>query len=624
MADRDPTTAYAQAVIDGGVVCSRAVRLACQRHLGGVRRQADDDYPYEFVPGAAQHAIDFFPRFLTLEDGEPFVLCDWEQFLTGSIYGWKHKHGKRKRRFRTAYIETAKGSGKTPWIAGIGLYGLVFDEEPAAEIYSAAFDRDQAAIMLRDAIRMASESPDLSDVLEIGKHNIADLSTHSFFRAVSSEHRGRSGPRPHYALIDELHEHRDGMVVEKMRAGFKRREQPLQIEITNAGHDRTSVCWDHHQYSMQVLDGVIEDDSWFAYICHLDPCDQCFEDGYRQPNEGCKHCDDWTDTAVWPKANPSIGVTIQESYLREQVDLALGMPSQQSLTKRLNFCIWTESRVLWIPADRWDACRVPDVSPKNTGMACAMGWDMSEKLDLTAGVVALRVDDDRKSEDVELTDVVDGKEVRKTLNINFSVELIPFFWLPEDTMRERVMNEQIPFNVWRDGGHLRVTPGPVIDHDLIYEQVMKEIVPAYRPQRIGYDPHNATQFAVQMRDKGRQLVAEVQQGRGLSESFKLFEALVRLRRIHHAGNPVLGWCVSNAEPKRDRYENLWLEKPSATKRIDGVIAAVIALSQLVLLPARRRRRMPMIWTPEGFKPIVEPSPGRTVRPSRDGANTGGL
>ena len=144
----------------------------------------------------------------------------------------------------------------------------------------------------------------------------------------------------------------------------------------------------------------------------------------------------------------------------------------------------------------------------------------------------------------------------------------------------------------------------MIDHDLIYEQVMHEIVPAYRPQRIGYDPHNATQFAVALRDKGKQLIAEVHQGRALSETFKLFEALVRLRRIRHAGKPVLSWCVSNASPKCDRYENLWLEKPSQTKRIDGVIAAVIALSQLMLLPARPRKRgRAKLWTPDGFKPV---------------------
>jgi len=181
------------------------------------------------------------------------------------------------------------------------------------------------------------------------------------------------------------------------------------------------------------------------------------------------------------------------------------------------------------------------------------------------------------------------------------------FWLPRDTMLERVKNEHIPFDLWEKQGWLLVTPGPVIDHDLIYEQFTKTLAPPFRPQRIGYDPHNATQFAVQLRDKGRYEIAEVKQGRALSETFKLFEALVRLRRIRHRRNPVMTWCVANADPKRDRYENIWLEKPSPTKRIDGVIAAVIALNQLVLLPAKRRRRgIAKVFTPTGFQDVTTP------------------
>jgi phage terminase large subunit-like protein len=235
---------------------------------------------------------------------------------------------------------------------------------------------------------------------------------------------------------------------------------------------------------------------------------------------------------------------------------------------------------------------------------------MSEKLDLTAGVVALRVDDDDRDagDTIELAEMVGDQEVKKTLDLNFCVELIPFFWLPEDTLRERVRQERIPFDVWARTPsaalpYLRVTPGPVVDHDLIYEQVMKEIVPAYRPQRIGYDPWNATQFAVSLRDRGKQTVVEVKQGRALSETIKLFEALVRLKRIRHAGSPVLSWCLSNAEPSYDRWRNVSLSKPAGSKRIDGIIASLIALSQLVLLPARvkRRSKRPTIHSADGVR-----------------------
>jgi phage terminase large subunit-like protein len=586
----DPVSRYALAVGAGKILAGRAVRLACARHLTDYARQRTRDFPYYFSPKAAKHIIDFFPAFIRLEDGStPMVLAPWQVFCLGSLFGWR-RVSDDGRRFQIAYIETAKGSGKSPALAAVGIYGLAFDGEPSAEIYVGAFDRGQAANLFNHAVRMATDSPDLAAMLDIGKYNIAHVESNSFFRAMSSEHRSKSGPIPHFSLQDEIHEQRDGMVINKMIAGFKNRRQPLELEITNSGFDKTSICWQHHAHSIDILEGTIADEQWFAYVCQLDPCEACYGDGYREPKDGCEDCDDWTDPAVWEKTNPSLSIELpRRSYLQSQVDAAQSMPSDQGLVKRLNFCCWTQTHTVWIPPDFWDACRVPAVSDQNVGQACALGFDMSEKLDLTSGVVALRVDDEHGTGDtVELVEMIGDQAVKKTLNLNFCVELIPFFWLPEDTLRERVTKERIPFDVWarmpsKLAPYLRSTPGPVIDHDLIYEQVMNEIVPAYSPQRIGYDPHNATQFAVALRDKGRQTIVEVKQGRALSESFKLFEALVRLKRIRHAGNPVLGWCVANAEPKRDRYENLFIEKPSQTKRIDGLIAAVIALSQLTLL-----------------------------------------
>jgi phage terminase large subunit-like protein len=216
----DPVSHYARAVLDGTLVAGRAVRLACERHVRDLAQQRTEAFPYYFDIAAAEHIIGFFPSFLTLEDGRPFVLTDWLQFCLGSVFGWKRVTNGR-RRFQVAYIETAKGSGKTPTLAGVGLYGLAFDDEASAQIFSAAFDKGQASLILNDAIRMAENSPDLREMLEIGKYNIAHAASGSFFRATSSEHRSKSGPRPHYVLIDELHEHRDATVVTKLTAGFK-------------------------------------------------------------------------------------------------------------------------------------------------------------------------------------------------------------------------------------------------------------------------------------------------------------------------------------------------------------------------------------------------------------------
>lgn len=585
----DPVTKYALDVLAGTILAGRAVRLACQRHLRDLTRQGTPEFPYVFGAQKAGDTFAFFEEFLTLDDGAPFRLMSWLQFVFGSVDAWQTLEGTR--RFQTGYIETGKGSGKTPAAGGYGLKGLADTAAPmAAEIYSLGVDSKQASYLFNYAKKMAERSPDLRDLLDISAHNIAWIERYSFFRPLSAEGRSLDNKRPYLALVDELHEHPSSVIVDKMRLGFKGVLDALLLEFTNAGSDKTSICWEHHDYSIKVLEQVVTDDRWFAYICQLDPCEACREAGATQPNDGCPTCDHWTDEAVWVKANPSLGVTIPLEYLRGVVKEALNRPGLQARVKRLNFCIWTQTHTIWIQPDQWERCRSETVLDRNPGVPCAAAFDMSAKLDLTACAVALKIEDPPTAtiDEIELTEVIGDQAITKTLSLNFTIDLQTFFWLPEETLLERVKNERIPYDVWKKAGFLRVTPGPVIDHTLIYEQFAHEIGPRFKPARVGYDPNNATMFAVQLRDKAKHTVVEISQGRKLSESFKLFEALVRVKRIRHDGNPVMTWCVGNAEPKYDRYENLWVEKPSTTKRIDGLIAAVMAINQLILMPEAQR------------------------------------
>ena len=613
----DPVTQYARDVDAGLLVAGRAVRLACARHLRDLARQSTPEFPYVFEPARVTALLDFFDNFLTLDDVDtngrplPFRLARWLQFCFGSLLGWVQQENGQLR-FQEGYHETGKGSTKTPAAAGLGVYRLAGENRTAVEIYSLGVNGDQANYLYGFGKRMIDRSEDLRDLLDAGEYNTAWIARNSFFRPLTSEGRSLDNKRVFLALIDELHEHPSPVIPEKMRLGIKTQVDALVLMFTNSGFDKTSVCWTKHDYGSKVLEGTVVDEQYFAYICQLDPCEACRDKGATQPNDGCPACDAWTDERVWPKVNPAIpDLPALVPYLRGIVKQALNQPSTLARVKRLNFCIWTQGHSVWIPADKWEACRsrLP-LQVAHGGRACAVGFDMSEKLDLTACAFGLRVDDDPEIEEdlVELVDVDNGQEVRKTLNINFCVELAVHFWLPRDTLLERVRNEHIPYDVWERAGWLRVTPGPVIDYDLIYEQFRTELAPPFKPDIVGYDKHNASQFALQLRDKGKFSVVEVPQGRALSESFKLFEALVRLGRIRHNGNPVLGWCVSNADPQRDRYENLWLEKPSATKRIDGVIASVIMLSRLVHLPPTKKRksRGARVWTPGGWAPANEP------------------
>jgi phage terminase large subunit-like protein len=609
----DPVTQYAINVRTGRVLAGRAVRLACARHERDLARQRTVAFPYYFDVAAAEHIINFYPTFLTLENGDPFQLPPWLQFCYGSLFGWKcwggatpaeraalpAEHVKRAgaRRHMHGFFETSKGSGKTPSAGGVALYGATFDEEPYAEIYTTGFDKHQGAIILNDAIRMAGASPDLLEMLIVDKYNIANPTTGSFIRAMSSEHRSKSGPRPHFILSDEIHEHRDGTVVTKAESGFKNRRQPLGLKYTNSGASKTSYCWQLHQKSLAVLEGSLVDEQWFAYICHLDPCPACFEEGYRQPKDGCADCDDWTDPSVWPKIAPALGIVIQNKYLQDAVDAALSMPSEYALKRRLNFCIWTETHQTWISPDKWKACEVASVSAANeAGAPAAMGLDPASTLDLAAGVVALRFDDPPELAAEAETVVIEGMDeqgaqIELAFTLNFHVELIPFFWMPRETQIDRVKNDRIPFDAWERDKKLFTTPGPAIDHQAIYDFIITDAWKRFRVQRLGMDENGGRYLFMQLRDQGRlgkQIVA-VGQGKKLSEAFKFIEILIAHRRLRHDGNPVLTWCFANAEPHRDRLGALWIEKPEEKKRIDGAVATAMAIHQLMILPARRKK-----------------------------------
>ena len=273
-------------------------------------------------------------------EGKPFELLPWQKFIVGSLFGWQGIDGYR--RFRVAYVETAKGSGKSPLAAGIGMKGLVADNEPRAEIYSAATKKDQAMILFRDAVAMVDQSPELSKRLTksgTGERcwNLAYMAQGAFFRPISSDD-GQSGPRPHIGLIDELHEHKTNTVVEMMRAGTKSRRQALIFMITNAGHNRMGPCWGYHEYGAKVAAGEVEDDAFFPFVCGLDELDDPFSD------ESC-----------WPKANPSLQDADLPGmkYIREQVVEAKGMPSKEAIVRRLNFCQWTDAESPWISGEVW-------------------------------------------------------------------------------------------------------------------------------------------------------------------------------------------------------------------------------------------------------------------------------
>jgi phage terminase large subunit-like protein len=538
------------------------VRSSCRRHLDDLRHGPARGLRFDVE--AADHAIGFFRDVLCLNGGEhegvPFRLAPWQTFIVGSLFGWRRADGFR--RFRTAYIEIGKGNGKSPLAAGIGLYCLTADDEPRAEIYAAATKKDQAMILFRDAVAMVDQSPELhSRLIKTGGQqcwNLGYPANGSFFRAISSDD-GQSGPRPHCSLIDEVHEHPTATVINMLQAGQKGRRQPLTVEITNSGFDRTSICYQHHEYSGRVVQGIEANDEWFAYVCGLD--------------EGEDPLDPKTGEACWIKANPNLGVSIQLDYLRKQVREARGMPAQASVVRRLNFCQWVDAENPWIAGPLWlaterefDALEVLREADEVVG-----ALDLSGTGDLSAlGLVGL----------------VDSLIVG-------CVE----FWTPKDTAEERSKRDKVPYPTWIDQGHLTATPGRSVDYAFVAER-LAQLQTMVNLRRVCFDPYRIKYLERELDHAGVEIeLIEHPQGyykaqakkdaKGnelpalwMPRSIELLEKAIVEGRFQVQKNPVLTWNSASAVLEADPKNNRIFTKRKSRGRIDGIVSLAMSVGLL--------------------------------------------
>jgi phage terminase large subunit-like protein len=545
----DPTTAYAAAVCDGTIQTGPHVRSACKRHLDDLKNGPARGLFFDLE--SAARAIAYFRDVLCLNGGEyegqPYELLDWQCFIVGSLFGWKAPDGYR--RFRVAYVETAKGSGKSPLAAGVGLYGLTADDEPRAECYAAATKKDQAMILFRDAVAMVDLSPALrTRILKSGRDekvwNLAYVATGSFFRPISADD-GQSGPRPHIALLDEIHEHKNAHVVEMLRAGTKSRRQAMIFMITNSGTDKNSVCWHYHEYAGRVCAGEVQDDSFFAYVCALDLGDDPFK-----------------DEACWDKVNPSLRFGLPGlKYLREQVREARGMPSKESTVRRLNFCQWVEAANPWISRHIWEPAGAKFALEDLRGRPCYGGLDLSSTRDLTALALVFPP--------VKATD---------------KWRLLCWFWLPQDTLLQREEQDRVPYTLWRNQGWLEVTPGHAINKMHVVQRLMS-IAEQVDVREVGYDRYRIDDFNAMADQAGVELPPMVEFGQGykdMTPALDEFERNLVNGELQHNDNPVLTMCAANAVVVADDAGNRKLTKRLATGRIDGMVAAVMAMRRASL------------------------------------------
>lgn len=504
-----------------------------------------------FDESAAETALAFFPECLQFIEGEragtPFALEPWQQAIVANLFGWKRPDGTR--RFREAFIEVARKNGKTPFLAGLVIYTALCDGEPGAQLYSAAAERDQAALIFRHAAEMIAREPELAKRCRVFRSlKSIEFGGGSFYRALSADAETKHGYNSHFIAVDELHAQPDRDLVDVLRTSTGSRRNPLTVYITTAGFDRHSICYEIYNYACKVRDGVIRDPSFLPVIYEV-PADAPFD-----------------DEALWPLANPNLDVSVSRDYLRRECARAKETPTYENTFRRLHLDQWTEQDVRWIRMERWDgsAGLAEGQDPlawrarmleQLRGEPCFAGLDLSSTTDLTACVLWWP-----------------ARHI-----------VLPWFWMPAETAHRRERQDRVPFVTWMHQGLIEPIEAPTIDQEVLRARI-NQLGRDYRIQSIGVDPWNGSQMMKWLADDGFEVIEFRQGFASMTGPTKELERLVIEGKVHHGGNPVLRWMASNVTAETDAAGNLKPSKAKSTGRIDGIVGAIMAIGLAMVQP----------------------------------------
>jgi phage terminase large subunit-like protein len=495
-----------------------------------------------FSAERAKHAVDFISLLTHTKDkwaGQPFNLRPWQKAIVEELFGRMRADDSTRRAYRTCYIEVPRKNGKSELAAALALYGLLGDKVNGAEVYSAAADRDQAALVFNAAAQMVRHSPYLSKRLKIldSQKRIVDYQTGSFYRAISAEAYSKHGFNASLVIYDELHAAPNRDLWDVLTTSMGARHEPLVVAITTAGFDRHSICWEQHDYALKVRDKLVDDPSFLPVI-------------YAAPDDA-----DWTDEAVWHGCNPALEDFRDIDEMRALAHKAREIPALQNTFRRLYLCQWTEQSERWIDMAAWDACAGASdwkvLRETMRGRRCLGGLDLSIKWDLSA-----------------LALFFEGET---------GAVVVPWFWVPAEDAHTRSRTDRVPYEQWIREGLLTATPGAVVDQGFIREDINR-LARTYGLTELAFDGWNASKLLQELQGDGLRVV-ELKQGfRDMSEAAKHLSALVTNRRLQHGGHPILRWMASNMVVKQNAEGYLAPDKAKATARIDGIVALMMAVA----------------------------------------------
>ena len=472
--------------------------------------------------------------------GKKFELIDWQEQIIRDLFGVLKPNGYRQ--FNTAYIEIPKKQGKSELAAAVALLLLCGDGEERAEVYGCAADRNQAKIVFDVAVDMVRFCPALSKRVKIleSQKKLIYKPTNSSYQVLSADVANKHGFNTSGVIFDELHTQPNRKLYDVMTQGSgDARMQPLFFLITTAGNDTNSICYEIHQKALDIESGRKVDPTFYSVIY------------------GANEDEDWTDPEVWKKANPSLGITVGLDKVQAACDSAKQNPGEENAFRQLRLNQWVKQSIRWMPMDKWDACKDVIDEEELEGRVCYGGLDLSSTTDITSFVLVFPP---RDEEDKYI--------------------VLPYFWVPEDTLDLRVRRDHVPYDLWNKKGYLETTEGNVVHYGYI-EQFIENLGKRFNIREIAFDRWGAVQMVQNLEGMGFTVVPFGQGFKDMSPPTKELMKLVLEKKIIHNGHPVLRWNMDNIFIRTDPAGNIKADKEKSTEKIDGAIATIMALDRAI-------------------------------------------